>query len=76
MSANKGENKDFQEFGQALGREVVKLAASLKTEEVAKPSLDVKGGAVQVRFANGLEQSGHSSRVWRRLLPRIDPELP
>jgi neutral ceramidase len=42
MSANKGENKDFLEFGQALGREVVKLATSLKPEEVAKPSLVVK----------------------------------
>ena len=42
MSANKGENKDYPDFGQALGREVVKLAASLKPEEVAKPSIVVK----------------------------------
>ena len=42
MSANRGENKDCQEYGQALGREVVKLAASLKPEEVPKPSLKVK----------------------------------
>lgn len=42
MSANKGENKDYLEFGQALGHEAVKLATSLKPEEVAKPSLAVK----------------------------------
>ena len=42
MSANKGEYKDYLEFGQTLGREVVKLAASLKPEEVAHPSLKFK----------------------------------
>ena len=42
MSANKGANKDYPEFGQALGREVVKLASSLKPEEVVNPSLKVK----------------------------------
>ncbi len=42
MLANKGENKGYLEFGQALGREVVKLATSLKPEEVAKSSLAVK----------------------------------
>jgi len=42
MSADKGANKDYLEFGQALGREVAKLAASLKPEEITKPSLAVK----------------------------------
>jgi neutral ceramidase len=41
VSVNKGENKDYPEFGQALGREVVKLAGSLKPEEIAQPSLTV-----------------------------------
>lgn len=42
QSVNQGENKGYQAFGQALGREVVKLAASLKPEEVVKPALEVK----------------------------------
>ncbi len=42
QSVNQGENKGYEAFGQALGREVVKLASSLKPQEVAKPSLAVK----------------------------------
>ena len=42
MSVNAGENKGYQGFGKALGLEVVKLVSSLKTEEVAKPSIEVK----------------------------------
>ena len=42
MSVNAGENKGHDGFGRALGLEVVKLASSLKTEEVAKPSIEVR----------------------------------
>jgi neutral ceramidase len=42
QSVNAGENKGYQAFGAALGREVVKLASGLKPQEVAKPSLAVK----------------------------------
>ena len=42
QSVNAGANKGYRAFGQALGREVVKLASSLKTEEVTKPALEVK----------------------------------
>jgi len=35
-------NRDYQAFGQALGKEVVKLAASLTAQEVTAPSLEVK----------------------------------
>jgi neutral ceramidase len=42
QSVNAGENKGYQAFGAALGREVVKLASALKPQEVAKPSLAVK----------------------------------
>jgi hypothetical protein len=35
-------NRDYQAFGQSLGKEVVKLATSLTTEEVKQPSLEVK----------------------------------
>jgi len=42
MSANAGPNKGYESFGEALGSEVVKLAASLTTREVAHPSLAVR----------------------------------
>ena len=61
MSANKGENKDFREFGQVLGREVVKLAASLKTEDVAKPSLVVK--EERFKFGSRTDWSNPAIRV-------------
>jgi hypothetical protein len=35
-------NRDHQAFGQSLGKEAVKLAMSLPTEEVKQPSLEVK----------------------------------
>ena len=42
LSINKGTNSDHVGFGQALGREVVKLASSLHPATVAKPSLVVR----------------------------------
>ena len=42
LSINKGARGDHVEFGQALGREVVKLALTLQPVLVAKPSLEVK----------------------------------
>jgi hypothetical protein len=42
QSVNEGPNKGYQAFGQALGREVVKLASSLTAQEVAAPALQVR----------------------------------
>ncbi len=42
ISINKGAHGDHVAFGQALGREVVKLALSLKPVIADKPSLEVK----------------------------------
>jgi hypothetical protein len=42
ISINKGAHGDHVAFGQALGREVVKLATSLQPMAVGKPSLEVK----------------------------------
>lgn len=61
MSVSKGANKDYLEFGQALGREAVKLAASLKPEEVAKPSLDVKED--RFKFSSRTDWSNPSIRA-------------
>jgi neutral ceramidase len=41
QSAN-GQNRDYQAFGQALAKEVIKVAAGLTTQEVSSPSLEVK----------------------------------
>jgi hypothetical protein len=42
LSVNQGTNKGYQAFGQALGREVVKLASKLVTEQVQQPTLQVR----------------------------------
>jgi hypothetical protein len=42
LSINKGTNAGHVGFGQALGREVVKLASSLKPAAVGRPSLEVR----------------------------------
>lgn len=42
LSVNAGTNRGHIAFGQALGREVVKLASALTPQEVARPSLTVK----------------------------------
>jgi hypothetical protein len=42
QSVNEGSNKGYQSYGQALGREVVKLTTSLTTQEVPQPSLEVR----------------------------------
>ena len=42
LSVNAGTNKGHQAFGQALSREVIKLARTLSAQEVAEPSLQVK----------------------------------
>jgi neutral ceramidase len=41
QSADRG-NKDYREFGQALGREVVKLASGLATQEPVDPAFEFK----------------------------------
>lgn len=42
QSVNEGVGKGHERFGMALGREVIKLALGLRTEEVAEPSLQVR----------------------------------
>jgi len=42
QSVNEGPNKGYQDFGQALGKEAVKLANSLTTQQVPQSTLQVK----------------------------------
>ena len=75
MSANKGEYKDYLEFGQALGREVVKLAASLKPEEVTKPSLKVK--EERLKFGSRIDWSnpGIKTAFGAAFFPELIPNF-
>src|SRR5262245_23296035 len=43
QSVNAGPNRDYQAFGQALAKEVVKLATSLTPQEVTASSADLRG---------------------------------
>jgi len=42
QSANEGPNKGYQAFGEALGREALKLAGGLTAQEVAQPVLQAR----------------------------------
>src|SRR5436190_15542045 len=61
MSANAGSNKGYEAFGEALGSEVVKLAASLTTREVAQPSLAVR--EERQKFASRTDLSNPVTRA-------------
>ena len=60
MSANAG-NKGYEAFGEALGGEVVRLAASLMTGEVAHPSLVVR--EERLKFASRTDLSNPLTRA-------------
>ncbi len=61
MSANAGPNKGYEAFGEALGSEVVKLAVSLTTREVAHPSLVVRED--RLKFASRTDLSNPLTRA-------------
>jgi neutral ceramidase len=78
QSVNQGENKGYQAFGQALGREVVKLASSLQTQEVANPSLEVKEErftfSSRVDFKNGFVLTAYGKAFFPELIPNFVDE--
>ncbi len=78
QSVNKGAYKDYQEFGQALGREVVKLASGLKTEAVVSPSLEVKEDRFtftsRVDFKNGFVLAAYQKGFFPELIPNFVDE--
>ena len=61
MSANAGPNKGYEAFGEALGGEVVKLAASLTAHEVVHPSLVVR--EERLKFASRTDLSNPLTRA-------------
>ncbi|MHB8520448.1 MAG: neutral/alkaline non-lysosomal ceramidase N-terminal domain-containing protein [Limisphaerales bacterium] len=78
QSANRGTNSDYRAFGQALGREVIKLASNLTTKEVAHPWLDVKEDrikfAARTDFSNPLVRAAYSLAFFPELIPNFVDE--
>lgn len=71
QSADRG-NKDYREFGQALGREVVKLATGLSTQEPGHPGLEFKEDRFQfasrVDFRNPVVLTSYGQAFFPELI--------
>jgi hypothetical protein len=78
LSINKGTNADHVGFGQALGREVVKLVSSLQPAVVAKPSLEVREERFRfesrVDLKNPLMLAGYALAFFPELVPNFADE--
>jgi neutral ceramidase len=78
QSASGGTNAGFQGFGQALGREVVKLANSLTPTEPAKPTLVVKEDrfkfASRIDLSNPAIRAAYSFAFFPELIPNFADE--
>src|SRR5206468_10117988 len=61
LSANAGPNQGYEAFGEALGREVIKLASSLTPGEVAHPSLVVR--EERFKFASRIDLTNPLTRA-------------
>ena len=78
QSVNQGTNIGYKAFGEALGREVIKLASGLKTAEVAKPSLVVKEDRLQFTARTDLSdarvRAAYSFAFFPELIPNYADE--
>lgn len=78
QSANEGPNKGHVAFGQALGREVVKLAAGLVAQDVTNPSLEVREErfkfASRTDLANPFVRTGYQRAFFPELIPNFIDE--
>jgi neutral ceramidase len=78
QSASGGTNAGYLGFGQALGREVVKLANSLTPTEPANPSLVVKEDrfkfASRVDFSSPAIRAAYSFAFFPELIPAFSDE--
>lgn len=73
-----GERKGYEAYGKALAGEVVKLAATVKTEDVPAPSLLVKEDrfpfASRTDFANPLVMAAYGKAFFPELIPNFVDE--
>lgn len=73
LSANEGPNRGHQAFGEALGREVVRLAASIVSAPVEKPALEVREERFQfpsrTDFSNPMVIAAFQKAFFPELIP-------
>ncbi|MCI0338420.1 MAG: neutral/alkaline non-lysosomal ceramidase N-terminal domain-containing protein [Acidobacteria bacterium] len=78
QSVNEGPNKGYQAFGQALGKEVVKLAMNLTTQDVAQPSLQVREErfkfSPRVDLSNPMVRGMYEKAFFPELIPNYIDE--
>lgn len=78
QSVNAGTNSGYQAFGQALGREVIRLASGLQTAEVTSPSLIVKEERFQFSSRTDLSdprvRAAYSGAFFPELIPNFVDE--
>ncbi|MEP7270128.1 MAG: neutral/alkaline non-lysosomal ceramidase N-terminal domain-containing protein [Acidobacteriota bacterium] len=78
QSVNEGPNKGYQAFGQALGREGLKVLAGLESVTVAKPSLIVREERMRftarVDLANPLIRGMYEKGFFPELIPNFIDE--
>lgn len=78
QSTNPGPNGGYQEFGQALGREAVKLANSLEPRDVPHPSLDCREERLtfssRTDFNNPLVRAAFAKAFFPELIPNYIDE--
>jgi len=78
QSADQGPNQGYQAYGQALGREVVKLAAGLTPTAVERPSLVVKEDrfkfTARTDLSNPLVRMAYSVAFFPELIPNFADE--
>lgn len=78
QSANEGANKGYQAFGEALGREVIKLTSSLTTQEVLRPSIQVREDrfkfSSRTDFTNPFILTAYQKAFFPELIPNYVDE--
>jgi neutral ceramidase len=78
QSVNRQNNQGYREFGQSLGREVVKLASALTTTEPAKPTVVVKEDrfkfAARTDLSNPLVRAAYSVAFFPELVASFADE--
>ncbi|MBI2947710.1 MAG: neutral/alkaline non-lysosomal ceramidase N-terminal domain-containing protein [Verrucomicrobia bacterium] len=78
LSVNPGENKGPEAFGQALAREVIKLASGLSCKEIFEPRLEVREKrfqfAARTDLSNPLIRVFYANAFFPELVPNYADE--
>ncbi len=78
QSVNEDQNKGYQAFGQALGKEVMKLATTLTPQDVSQPSMQVKEErfrfSLRTDLSNPVVRMVYSKAFFPELIPNYVDE--